>query len=134
MVPPVLDINRKFVIENAKINQSNKLVLNLKNVDFDCSDFIGRSFLLSSEDISDVFGSYSMSENEEYIGKMIIDKSLGHIGIVKDVGGTSAQKHFVVEYKSSEVLIPLADDLIHSVNEESIIMNLPKGILEVNEA
>lgn len=134
LVPPVLDINRNFVIENAKIKQSNKLEINLKNVDFDCSGFVGRSFLLSGEDILDIFGSYALSKNEEYIGKMIVDVCLGDIGIVKYVEGTSAQKHFVVEHNSSEVLIPLVDDLINSVNDQSIFMNLPKGILELNEA
>ena len=68
-----------------------------------------------------------------YVGKIISDKHVGKIGKVINVAGTSVQKHLVVDYNSSEVLIPLSDDLIINESENEILMDLPDGLLNINE-
>lgn len=134
VVPPALEEKRKYIIEKAKYISSNQIEISLKDFSYDENYITGKCLLLSKKDAIDVFGKASMKDEDKYVGKIIIDKSIGKVGQIVDVAGTSAQKHFIVEYNNSEVLIPLNEDLIESETENEIYMNLPIGLLDINEA
>ncbi|HZH68801.1 MAG TPA: ribosome maturation factor RimM [Chitinophagales bacterium] len=63
----------------------------------------------------------------------IVDNSIGDIGMITDIIEMPYQQLAKVIYKDKEVLIPLHDDLITGVDEQSkkIFMDIPKGLIEV---
>ena len=71
----------------------------------------------------------------EVIGWEIQDLTSGtSAGIIKDVLENGPNDLFQLTKDDQEVLIPVADDWIVSVDREnkSISMNLPEGLIEVN--
>lgn len=72
----------------------------------------------------------NMSLSEELIGFELYDSELGYIGLVKDVISRPYQALAQVEYRDTEVLLPLAAELIDAIDEHQIIMRIPKGLLE----
>ncbi len=69
----------------------------------------------------------------EIIGYQIIDENLGELGEVGQVYDTGHQDLIGMNYKEKEVLIPINDEIIVSVDREKQIMsvNLPEGLLEL---
>lgn len=63
----------------------------------------------------------------------IVEEQLGEIGIIEEVVEFPQQEMAVVRYKKKEVLIPLNDSLIVSLDQEQRIltMKLPEGLLEI---
>ena len=62
---------------------------------------------------------------------MIRDEHAGKIGAILRVEEFPQQEMAFVEYKGQEVLIPMNDAFIVSIDKtkEEIIMNLPEGLL-----
>lgn len=133
IVPPEIDIPRKLNLELVRKIDDNKFEFSIEGEKLPYDALVGKSLLISEEDAKTVFGNLPFKNVSRLIGKIVIDENLGKIGVVKDVAGTSAQKHLVVEHLSREVLIPLVDDLIKEESEKEIIMLLPSGLLEVNK-
>ena len=69
----------------------------------------------------------------EVEGFKVIDKNIGEIGIIKNINDNSPQHLFVVISNLKEILIPINDRLIESINrkEKLINMNLPAGLIEL---
>lgn len=69
----------------------------------------------------------------EIIGFQVNDAQLGLLGTVKEVVSLGSQDVVVMNYQHKEVLIPLTDEIIPSVNkkEKTLQTNLPEGLLEV---
>ena len=69
----------------------------------------------------------------EVIGYMVIDKSLGEIGIIDQIYEFPHQDLFGVTPKGKEVLIPINDQMIAKVDHElkQIQVDLPEGLLDV---
>jgi len=68
-----------------------------------------------------------------WIGFEIADKSLGRVGMLKDVFQTAHQWLGELEYKGREVLIPLVPQTILQLDAKKkiIYMDLPDGLLEL---
>lgn len=69
----------------------------------------------------------------EIIGFHVSDKGKGNIGPITDVLDAGPQTLFAVDYNGKEVLIPVNDDIVLSVNRESksVLVNLPEGLLDI---
>ena len=69
----------------------------------------------------------------ELIGCMVIDETVGELGVVKNVHSLPAQNVLAVEYQQKEVLIPIIDHIVTKVDKEAkqILVTLPEGLLEV---
>jgi len=67
------------------------------------------------------------------IGFMIMDKEHGELGIVDAILEFPSQLLLQLKYKSKEVLIPLTEPLVSSINKKKKIINvdLPEGFLEI---
>lgn len=67
------------------------------------------------------------------LGFRIMDMQRGEIGPLLDVIERPKQPLLVVLYQEKEVLIPLAEDFIDSVDESKqlIYMHLPEGLLDL---
>ncbi|MFO8055142.1 MAG: ribosome maturation factor RimM [Bacteroidales bacterium] len=68
-------------------------------------------------------------------GFQVKDNVLGYIGPVKTVTSLPAQDIMYIQTKKGEIMVPLVEDFIVSVNMEQKILhtNLPEGILKINE-
>lgn len=72
-------------------------------------------------------------EYEKYVGYQIEDASKGNLGIIKEIVEYPQQEMAILLINENEVLIPLNEYLIISINEEDkrIKMDLPQGLLEL---
>lgn len=64
---------------------------------------------------------------------IIVDNTIGEIGAIEEIIEMPYQQLARVIYNEKEVLVPLHDDFITGVDEQSrkIFMNLPQGLIEV---
>ncbi|MEM6523865.1 MAG: ribosome maturation factor RimM [Bacteroidota bacterium] len=71
----------------------------------------------------------------EIIGFSVIDNALGKLGNIKDVYTNSAQDLLAVTRDSKEVLVPVTDNTIKSIDREKaeILVDLPVGLLDIYE-
>lgn len=75
------------------------------------------------------------SDDEEFdwIGYTLVDKTFGVLGQVTGVSDNGQQLLLSVEYKGREVLLPLVEDFIEKIEEESrtLFFNAPEGLIEL---
>lgn len=132
VVPPETDVPRKLKLAIIRKMDDFKFEFSLEeNLPYE--SLVGKSLLISDHEAQDIFTKLPL-KTENLLGKVIVDGNLGKIGKVKDVSGTSAQKHLVVEYKGDEVLVPYVEEFIKEKKDEEILMDLPAGMIEVNKA
>ena len=69
-----------------------------------------------------------------FIGYLLTDEVLGEIGTVTDVDESTANIVFRVDDQGKERLIPIAAEMICSIDERNkhITVSLPVGILDLN--
>ncbi len=71
------------------------------------------------------------------VGYEIVDRTLGHIGVIADVDDTvAANPLFVVDTMNGEILIPAAEDFVVSVDDDTktLTLNLPEGLVNLDDA
>ncbi len=68
-----------------------------------------------------------------YIGYLIVDNKEGEIGTIRDIQEFPQQEMAFVLYQNKEILLPLNEYLIESIEEDSktILVNLPEGLLDL---
>lgn len=79
----------------------------------------------------DAEGGYA----EDFIGYKIIDETSGTaIGIIDNVNLSTANPLFEVDANGEMVYIPIADEFITEINDETktISMDLPDGLVDLN--
>jgi len=69
----------------------------------------------------------------EIIGYQLNDENFGPVGTVKGVNDSTAQALFEVDRDGIEILIPMNDDFIKTLNRETktITVNTPPGLIEL---
>ena len=69
----------------------------------------------------------------EVIGFTVIDQTHGDIGQIIGVNDQTAQALFEINYRNKEILIPIIDEFILSVdrNNKTITVKTPDGLLEL---
>ncbi|HLP96774.1 MAG TPA: ribosome maturation factor RimM [Saprospiraceae bacterium] len=127
-----------YFIENVR--GGGDIILHLEEVsDRDAAIALqSRDILLREQDILPDHLREFEPEEEDVLaygfveGYTLVDQSLGRIGIIKEVLEMPQQEMAFLDYKNAEVLIPLNEQLIISINEEKreILMDLPEGLLD----
>ena len=131
VVPPEIDIPRKLKFATVRKIDDGKFEFSVQE-NFPHEALVGKSLLISNQVAKGIFVELPL-KTADLIGKIIVDNEIGKIGKVKDVAGTSEQKHLVVEYNSDEVLIPYVEEFIKEEKGNEILMDLPAGMIEVNK-
>lgn len=69
----------------------------------------------------------------EVINFKVVDKNQGEIGYIEKVLDMPRQALLQIQFKGKEVLLPIADEIILSVNRETQTMHVeaPEGLLEI---
>lgn len=68
-----------------------------------------------------------------FIGYSLEDEKLGMLGEIIDVDESTINTLFKIDYKGKELFVPMAEELIISVDEESrrLIATLPEGLIDL---
>ena len=71
----------------------------------------------------------------QYVNFLAIDHTHGLLGKIIDVQKNSAQSLFVINYQQKEILIPIVDNYIQSVDvqKKEIVLRTPDGLLTLFE-
>lgn len=137
LIPPEIDIPRRYNIKSIKVRESKKCIIDIElDYEFskqDLSCLPGKSLLLIEQEVLEVFGNLPTKNDDNIlIGKLVKDTNQNNIGVVKSIDGTDLQKHLIVEHNEQETYIPYVDEIIKEINEDYIFVDLPEGILELN--
>ncbi|MBQ0056776.1 MAG: 16S rRNA processing protein RimM [Bacteroidales bacterium] len=75
-------------------------------------------------------------EEQGLIGYMVSDVTAGPLGPITDINDQTANVLFIIDHNGTELLVPAADELIDSIDDDNrtIIMNLPVGLVNLDEA
>ena len=73
---------------------------------------------------------------QNFLGYMLEDKEKGKLGIITYVDETTINTLFTVDYQGKELLVPIADPLVDSIDhaQRKIVVAVPNGILELAES
>lgn len=68
----------------------------------------------------------------QYQGKKLLDTKGAQIGIVRQLFNSGAQDILVVDREGEEALVPVTKEFIINETEDSLVVDLPPGLLEIN--
>lgn len=118
-----------FFIEEISSKPGDIIIILLKsvNTEIEALKFKGKDLLVKEELIEE------LNELPDLIGWTFTDHSTGKEGVIEDVMANTHQIILQTKINNKEVLIPLTEDFILEVNEETktIIFDLPPGLVDI---
>ena len=127
-----------FFISSYRFRSAETMLLQLDDIDSQvkAEGFCGKKLYFDRKCFSKKEAAEyerSVEEDQGYIGYQIIDTKLGPIGEIIDIDDQTANVLFLIKCKDQELMIPAADDLVVSIddNKRTIIMDLPDGLIEL---
>ena len=120
-----------YFISKFKENNNKEYLINIEDIDkIESAKKLVTKHVYVDENILSDFARQSPLL---WIGFKVIDAGIGEIGIIEDVMQTGNQWLAKLIYKNTEVLIPLIDQTISSldIKKKIINMTIPDGLLEV---
>lgn len=65
----------------------------------------------------------------------VTDQTHGNLGVITEVNDYSGNMVITVEKEGKEIILPLSDELIVSMNEEirELILDCPEGLIDLND-
>jgi 16S rRNA processing protein RimM len=122
-----------FFIERSSLHKSTLLRVKFEDIDSeeDADKLLKSELYLPLEFLPQLTGNKFYYH--EIVGFEAEDLSFGLVGIVKGVNDTTNQAILEIERNGSEILIPLIDDFIKSVDRElkKIILEVPEGLIDI---
>lgn len=122
-----------FFIEAIRANGG---IIKLESIDTpeDAKDLVSKPIYMSREDVPEaLLVAEPVSEHQLPfdVGFTILDEEKGEIGIIEEIVELPMQILGKVQYKGREILIPLHEHFIKSINHDQKIIRvqLPEGIL-----
>ena len=122
-----------FLTENGmRFRSANSAIVKLNWVESEkyAKRLVGNSVYLYQTEIVDEPEQTLESQFENYL---LIDETIGEIGIINKVDDYSGNIVITVKYKGEDILIPYNENLLVEVNElqKSIKLKLPEGLIEL---
>ena len=122
-----------FFIERSSLHKSTLLRVKFEDIDSeeDADKLLKSELYLPLEFLPQLTGNKFYYH--EIVGFEAEDLSFGLVGIVKGVNDTTNQAILEIDRNDSEILIPLIDDFIKSVDREQkkIILAVPEGLIDI---
>lgn len=122
-----------FFIERSSLHKSTLLRVKFEDIDSeeDADKLLKSELYLPLEFLPQLTGNKFYYH--EIVGFETEDLSFGLVGIVKGVNDTTNQAILEIDRNGSEILIPLIDDFIKSVDREQkkIILAVPEGLIDI---
>jgi len=120
-----------YFISQCKENNNKEYIIHIEDIDkIELAKKLVTKHVYVDENILTAFARQSPLL---WIGFTVIDSKNGKLGAIEDVMQTGNQWLAKITYKNTEVLIPLIDQTIDSLDIKTKIINmtLPDGLLEV---
>ena len=122
-----------FFIERSSLHKSTLLRVKFEDIDNeeDADKLLKSELYLPLEFLPQLTGNKFYYH--EIFGFEAEDLSFGLIGIIKGVNDSTNQAILQIDRNGSEILIPLIDDFIKSVDREQkkIILEVPEGLIDI---
>jgi len=122
-----------FFIQRSSLHKSRLLRVQFEDVnsEADAEALIGKELYLPLNMLPKLSGDKFYFH--EVIGFTAIDQNFGEIGLIKGVNDQTAQALFVIDRGGSEVLIPLNDEFIVTLDRSAkeIHLNTPEGLIDL---
>jgi len=122
-----------FFIERSSLHKSTLLRVKFEDIDSeeDAEKLLKSEIYLPLEFLPQLTGNKFYYH--EIFGFEAEDLSFGLIGIIKGVNDSTNQAILEIDRNGSEILIPLIDDFIKSVDREQkkIILEVPEGLIDI---
>ncbi|WP_203295315.1 ribosome maturation factor RimM [Luteirhabdus pelagi] len=122
-----------FFIEELSLHKSQLLRIKFEEIDSEetADPLLNHDLYLPLDLLPELTGNKFYYH--EIIGFTVSDVTHGNIGTITGVNDSTAQALFIIDYKGKEVLVPITDDFIDTVDrdEKNILLNLPEGLLEI---
>ena len=122
-----------FFIERSSLHKSTLLRVKFEDIDSeeDADKLLKSELYLPLEFLPQLTGNKFYYH--EIFGFEAEDLSFGLIGIIKGVNDNTNQAILEIDRNGSEILIPLIDDFIKSVDREQkkIILAVPEGLIDI---
>ena len=122
-----------FFVEQSKLHKSDLLRVKFEDIDNEndvnsllkCDLYLPLTALPKLDDDQFYF--------HEVIGFDVVDSIKGLVGTIKYINDNTAQTLIVIENENKEVLIPMNDDIIDSVNksDKKICITAPEGLIDL---
>lgn len=122
-----------FFVEQSKLHKSDLLRVKFEDIDDEndvnsllkCDLYLPLTALPKLDDDQFYF--------HEVIGFDVVDSIKGLVGTIKYINDNTAQTLIVIENENKEVLIPMNDDIIDSVNKsgKKICITAPEGLIDL---
>lgn len=124
-----------FFIETLRSKKSASVVLvKLENVNDELAakKFSNKTAYCTLESMGDYLPEEMQSWNS-FTGYCLEDRKLGELGEVTDVDESTLNILFKVDYQGKELLVPVADEIILSVDHENrrLLVSLPEGLIDI---
>jgi len=122
-----------FFIEKSQLHKSDLLRLKFEDVtnEADADALMKCDLYLPLDSLQKLEGTKFYFH--EIIGFQLNDENFGAVGTVKGVNDSTAQALFEVDRDGIEILIPMNDDFIKTLDREAktITVNTPPGLIEL---
>ena len=122
-----------FFIEKSKLHKSDLLRVKFEDVDSeeDADDLMKAEIYLPLSLLPKLEGNQFYYH--EVIGFTIIDTSFGEVGVIKAINDSTAQALFEIDRKGIEILIPMNDEFIDSVDRDTktVHVTTPEGLIDL---
>ncbi len=120
--------------EGLRFKSGESVIANLKWIDSDkkAKELCGLSVFIGQDDI--VLPEDELTPHM-LIGFQLFDENLGKIGEINEVHDYSGNLLLSVDYKGTESLVPLNEDLIVRLDEDlrEIELRIPEGLFNLDE-
>jgi len=131
-----LDLNNSLIpyfIEKAQLHKSDLLRIKFEDVSTEgaAEELLKKEVYLPIDLLPKLEGNRFYYH--EVIGFEVIDENFGPVGVISGINDTTAQALFEIDREGTEVLIPLNDDIIRSVdrNKKTVTVHTPPGLIDL---
>lgn len=122
-----------FFIENANLHRNKFLRVQFEDVDSEdeADKIIGYEVYLPLTMLPKLEGDKFYYH--EIIGFEVQDQRLGFIGNITGVNDSNVQALFEIDYKDTQILVPMIDEFIVKLDRENktIHLNTPEGLVDL---
>lgn len=131
-----LDLNHSLIpyfIEKTQLHKSDLLRIKFEDVSTEgaAEELLKKEVYLPLNLLPKLEGNRFYYH--EVIGFEVIDENFGPVGVISGINDTTAQALFEIDREGTEVLIPLNDDIIRSVdrNKKTVTVHTPPGLIDL---
>jgi 16S rRNA processing protein RimM len=122
-----------YFIKNSRLHKSSLLRVAFEDVkdENDADGLLKKKVFLPLDMLPKLTGNRFYFH--EVIGYDVIDKHHGNIGEVIGVNDNASQALLEIDYKSTQVLLPVVDEIIKRVDrtEKQLHVQIPEGLLDI---